>query len=98
MLREGSSSGQCRRLIPHPPHRQQVLFIASIANSLASANHVVQKHSNNQAENSHQPVRRQKRRMQRFKSTGSAKRFLNLHTSTYNYFNLLRHLIDRPAF
>jgi transposase-like protein len=30
---------------------------------------------NNRAENSHQPVRRRERKMQRFKSAGSAQRF-----------------------
>jgi putative transposase len=32
--------------------------------------------ANNRAENSHQPVRRRERKMQRFKSVGSAQRFL----------------------
>ena len=32
--------------------------------------------ANNRAENSHQPVRRRERKMQRFKSAGSAQRFL----------------------
>src|SRR4051812_36362737 len=32
---------------------------------------------NNRAENSHQPVRRRERKMQRFKSAGSAQRFLS---------------------
>jgi transposase-like protein len=34
--------------------------------------------ANNRAENSHQVVRRRERKMQRFKSAGSAQRFLNL--------------------
>ena len=33
---------------------------------------------NNRAENSHQPTRRRERKMQRFKSAGSAQRFLSL--------------------
>ncbi len=33
--------------------------------------------ANNRAENSHQPVRRRERKMQRFKSPGSAQRFLS---------------------
>jgi len=38
-------------------------------------------HKNNRAENSHLPVRRRERKMQRFKSPGSAQRFLSVHAS-----------------
>jgi len=37
--------------------------------------------ANNRAENSHQPVRRRERKMQRFKSAGSAQRFLSVHAA-----------------
>ena len=33
--------------------------------------------------------------MQRFKSAGSAQRFLSVHSSIYNLFNFQRHLISR---
>jgi hypothetical protein len=36
---------------------------------------------NNRAENSHQPVRRRERKMQRFKSARSAQRFLSMHAA-----------------
>ena len=52
---------------------------------------------NNRAENSHQPVRRRERKMQRFKSAGSAQRFLNIHAAVHNTFNLQRHLISRST-
>ena len=50
---------------------------------------------NNRAENSHQPVRRRERKMQRFKSAGSAQRFLSVHAAVHNTFNLQRHLVSR---
>jgi putative transposase len=49
---------------------------------------------NNRAENSHQPVRRRERKLQRFKSAGSAQRFLSTHAAVHNSFNLQRHLIS----
>jgi len=52
---------------------------------------------NNRAENSHQPVRRRERKMQRFKSARSAQRFLNMHAAVYNTFNLQRHLVSRST-
>ena len=54
--------------------------------------------ANNRAENSHQPVRRRERKMQRFKSPGGTQRFLSIHAATYNSFYHQRHLLNRPTF
>ena len=51
--------------------------------------------ANNRAENSHQPVRRRERKMQRFKSAGSTQRFLSSHAAVHNTFALQRHLTSR---
>jgi transposase-like protein len=47
---------------------------------------------NNRAENSHQPTRRREHIMQRFKSPGSAQKFLSIHAAVFNTFNVQRHL------
>src|SRR6202049_2010718 len=52
---------------------------------------------NNRAENSHQAVSRRERKMQRFKSAGSAQRFLSIDAAVHNTFNLQRHLISRST-
>jgi putative transposase len=60
-----------------------------------SARHEQGLRKNNRAENSHQVVRRRERKQQRFKSAGSAQRFLSAHAAVHNTFTLQRHLVSR---
>jgi transposase-like protein len=63
-----------------------------------TAEHVHSHRANNRAENSHQPIRRRERKMQRFKSPGAAQHFLAIHAATYNTFYHQRHLNRRPFY
>src|ERR1700745_3209941 len=62
-----------------------------------SCHHDQGQRANNRAENSRQVVRRRERKTQRFKSAGSAQRFLSVHAAVHNTFNLQRHLISRST-
>jgi putative transposase len=60
-----------------------------------SARHDQGLRKNNRAENSHQPTPRRERKIQRFRSPGSAQRFLSIHAAVQNTFNVQRHLTSR---
>ncbi|WP_412546797.1 IS6 family transposase [Maricaulis sp. MIT060901] len=53
---------------------------------------------NNRAENSHQPLRRREKIMNRFRSTRSLQKFAAIQSSVHNHFNLERHFYSRSDF
>ncbi len=53
---------------------------------------------NNRAENSHLPFRRRERLMLRFRQMRSLQKFVAVHSSIHNHFNLERHLYPRIKF
>src|SRR4051812_33276961 len=61
---------------------------------LTRAPHTRWERANNRAESSHVPVRRRERKLQGFKSPGSAQRFLSMHAVTYNVFTIPHHLVS----
>jgi len=53
---------------------------------------------NNRVENSHQPFRRRERAMLGFRRMRSLQKFVAVHASVHNHFNLERHLYSRDNF
>jgi putative transposase len=53
---------------------------------------------NNRAENSHQPFRRRERAMLRFRRMRNLQKFVAVHASVHNHFNVERHLYSRSNF
>ena len=53
---------------------------------------------NNRAENSHQPLRRREKVVNRFRSMRSLQKFASVQSSIHNHFNLERHFYRREEF
>jgi putative transposase len=53
---------------------------------------------NNRAENSHQPLRRRERAMERFRRMKTLQKFAAVHGTVHNHFNQERHLISRDLY
>ena len=107
--RAGSYSGiagNCSKMRRHPDIRctKAAVFpwpvhplLRSVPPQSCRPQHEQGLRKNNRAENSHQPVRRRERKLQRFKSARSAQRFLSVHGAVHNTFNFQRHLISRST-
>jgi putative transposase len=67
---------------------------AAQRNIMPSVDHNTERYANNLAEVSHQRTRQRERQMRRFKSAGSAQRFLSVHGVIPNLFNLGRHQLS----
>ena len=99
-----------RRLLDHaggPPERIRTDKLASYAAAkkrLSELEGVAHEkvHSgarlNNRVEQSHQPTRQRECRMQRFKSMGSAQRFLSSFSRFCNHFRVRRHLLSASEY
>src|SRR6266436_2878881 len=65
---------------------------------LPGVEHCQHRYLNNRAENSHQPTRQRERRMQGFKSTGHAQRFLAAYGPIAQHFRPRRHRYSAPEY
>jgi putative transposase len=77
------------KLASYPPALKRVL---------PGAEHRRHKGLNNRAENSHRPVRKRERALQRFKSPDHAQRFLEPFSAVCNHFRPRRHLLPAEQY
>jgi putative transposase len=77
------------KLASYPPALKRVL---------PQTEHRRHKGLNNRAENSHRPVRKRERVLQRFTSPDHAQRFLEPFSAVGNHFRPRRHLLSAPQF
>jgi putative transposase len=77
------------KLASYPPALKRVL---------PQAEHRRHKGLNNRAENSHRPVRKRERALQRFKSPAHAQRFLEPFSAVGNHFRPRRHRLPAPEY
>src|SRR5262245_51453704 len=73
-------------------------YAAAKRELLPGVDHRQHRYLNNRAENSHQPTRQRERRMQRFKSSGQAQRFLSAYGPIAQHFRLRRHRVSALAY
>src|SRR6185437_13145646 len=83
---------------PERRHRRASAYSAAMDEIGAADRHEVGRHLNNRAENSHQPIRRRERAMQRFRSIKTLQKFSSVHAQLHNHFNQERNLVTREIY
>jgi putative transposase len=73
-------------------------YVSAIKPVLTQTEHRWHKRLNNRAENSHRPVRKRERAMQRFKSPQQAQRFLETFSAICNHFRPWRHRLSAERY
>ena len=71
-------------------------YVPAIKRAVPNVGHRRHKRLNNRAENSHRPVRKRERAMQRFKSPEQAQRFLETFSAVCSHFR--RHRLSRGCY
>jgi hypothetical protein len=72
--------------------------VPAVKRVLPNVDHRRHKRLNNRAENSHRPVRKRERAMQRFKSPEQAQRFLETFSAICNHFRPRRHRLSAKRY
>src|SRR5919199_1245185 len=73
-------------------------YVPALRRVLPGSEHRRHKRLNNRAENSHRPVRKRERAMQRFKSPEQAQRFLEIFSTVCNHFRPRRHRLSARGY
>jgi putative transposase len=73
-------------------------YVPAIRRVLPNSEHRRHKRLNNRAENSHRPVRKRERAMQRFKLPEQAQRFLETFSALCNHFRPRRHRLSAAGY
>ena len=94
-----------RRVLEGGWGRPRVVITDKLASSppairrvLPGVEHRRHKRLNNRAENSHRPVRKRERTLQRFKSPAPAQQFLEPFSAVCNHFRRRHHLLPAQQF
>jgi putative transposase len=73
-------------------------YTAAKREVMPGVEHRQSRYLNNRCEHSHRPTRERERRMQRFKSSGHAQRFLSAYGPIAQHFRPRRHLLSASAY
>ncbi len=88
------NSGEPRKIVTDKLRSYEVAHRELIPESI----HDNSQYANNRAELSHQSTRVRERGMRKFKSMKQAQRFLGIHATVYNLFNLGRYLVSAKIY